>query len=867
MLDQGHPARRAALWPDLAGVPDRFRHEGERARHFAFPLGGIGAGGFSISGSGRLVDWSIRNRPNLQSFNGYSHFAVKAERAGRLLDARVLNGPYDLDPTGAPGARALFDGYGHGANRATLVGLPHFREVEAVRRFPFCDWLFTDARFPGAVRLSAWSPFIPHDADDSGMPVGILDWEVVNDGGEAADYVLAGTLGNHGTNSGDHRFASGGGLSLVRLDPADPDVPATRRGGLAMAVDREGAEHTDHHFRGQWFDDLAVYWREFARPGPLPTRRYDAPRSRHMYAQPEHATLGVRLSLPPGGRASARFAISWHFPVGEAYWSRREKPDAPIPEGPSPTWTNWYATRWQDAEAVARDALRRATDLRARTAAFRDAMASSTLPPEALCAATSTLALLRTATILRLRGGEIWGWEGQHRQDGSCEGSCTHVYNYQQALPHLFPALERTLRETELTHNMRPDGGLTFRQKLPLGSGLDVIGPCADGHFGAIIKLHRDWRLSGDDAWLARWWPRARRSLEYAWSPDNPDRWDPRRTGLLSGRQHHTLDMELFGPNSWLASFYVAALLAAADMARALGEDAFAARCERMGRAGAAAIDARLWNGRWYVQGIDLSDRALVAAFDEGRAAGVLGDGFMDVYWSDEFEEVKYQLGEGCLSDQVLGQWHAEVGGLGRFLDEGRLKAALQAVFRHNFRPSLADQANPCRNYAFEDEGGLVVASYPEGVREPMVAVPYATEVFTGIEYASASHMIMNGLVEEGLAVVRAARDRHDGTRRNPFNDIECGAYYARALSAWQVVNALSGLVPDLPRGRLTFAPRLPGDLVLPWSAGGAFGLLRRRRGRATLEVVLGRLDAREVVLDGVAHALGPLGPGESVAL
>ncbi|HVG47605.1 MAG TPA: GH116 family glycosyl hydrolase, partial [Rubellimicrobium sp.] len=168
-------------------------------------------------------------------------------------------------------------------------------------------------------------------------------------------------------------------------------------------------------------------------------------------------------------------------------------------------------------------------------------------------------------------------------------------------------------------------------------------------------------------------------------------------------------------------------------------------------------------------------------------------------------------------------------------------------------------------NYAFEDEGGLLIATYPEGVRQPMVAAPYAEEVWTGVEYASASHMIMHGLVDEGVEVGRAARDRHDGSRRNPWNDIECGSYYARSMSAWQLVNAMSGQQADLVRRRLAFAPRVEGDFALPWSAGEGFGLLRRKGGRLSIEVAGGRLAVGEVVVDGQSFALaGPLTAGQS---
>ncbi|MGV3550838.1 GH116 family glycosyl-hydrolase [Rhizobium sp.] len=849
------------MWNDLANIDPRFVYRGERTRHIAFPLGGVGSGGFSVSGSGRLVDWSIRNRPALQTFNGYSHFAIKAERDGALLDARVLNGPYDLNPAGAPVPRRMFDGFGHGANRQTLVGVPHFRNVDFYGRFPTADLVFTDDRFPGQVRMTAFSPFIPHNDRDSSMPVGMFEFEIANTGDTEISYMLAGTLGNYGSNSGNHVFSTRNGVSMLHLSSADPGLTETTTGDLTIATDAADVDHTDYHFRGQWFDDLAVHWREFAKPGPLPTRRYDRPRSRHMYAQPEHCTLGARISIPAGESRRVRFVISWNFAHGDAYWAWRDKPDSPTPtDRPTPSWKNYYATQWADSSVSATDALKRWDALKAGTEAFRDGLFGSTLPAEIIDASSATLALLRTATCIRLEGGELWAWEGQHIHDGSCEGTCTHVWNYQQAVSHLFPAIERTLRETEFTYNQLPTGGLTFRQKLPLGNGFDIIGPCADGHFGAIIKTYREWKHSGDTEWLKRYWPKVKRAMEYAWSPENPDRWDPKATGILSGRQHQTLDMELFEPNSWLASFYVAALKAFSEMARTLGETDIAEKTGAMAQTGADYINTELFNGRWFIQKIDLTDRNVLVPFDVGRSAGVLAEGFMDTYWSDEFGELKYQMGEGCISDQILGQWHAEVSGIGGFLDKAKIETALKSVHTNNFRHSLIDHFNPCRNYAFEDEAGLLIATYPEGIRQPMVAAPYAEEVWTGIEYMSASHMIMHGLIDEGLEIVRAARNRHDGSNRNPWSDIECGSYYARSMSAWQLVNALSGLSADFVKGELSFAPKIEGDYRLFWSAGTAFGTLTNSAGKVSLELLGGALSGIRVLVDGQAIEVGAQG-------
>ncbi|MEP6828125.1 MAG: GH116 family glycosyl-hydrolase, partial [Aestuariivirga sp.] len=601
---------------DLSKIHPRFKYSGERSRYVRFPLGGIGSGGFSVSGSGRMVDWSIRNRPNMQSWNGYTHFAIKAESKGKLIDARVLNGPYDENPAGGLGLRPMFDGFGHGAMRQSLVGVPHCEKVDFYGRFPTADLVFSDKKMPAKVRMTAFSPFIPHDDRSSSMPVAMMAFEITNTTKQKLDFTLAGTLANNGVNSGLHNFQQQDGISALVLANAD-EVKEADRGNLTIATDAENVEHQDYHFRGQWFDDLAVFWKDFAKAGPLPKRRYDKPRkSMHMAKQPEHGTLAARVTLAPGESKVIRFAISWSFPKGDIYWAFRRSPDSPIPPEPTPLWKNYYSTQWADSHASAKEALTTWASLQARTFAFRDALFGSSQPPEITDAASGTLALLRTATVIRLEDGTLWGWEGQHTKDGSCEGSCTHVWNYQQALSHLFPALERSLRDSEWRYNQLPHGGLTFRQKLPLGCAFDVIGPCADGHFGALIKTCREWKLSGDKEWLARNWPYVKKGLEYIWSKENPDRWDPGQTGILSGRQHQTLDMELFGPNSWLGSMYVAALLASADMAEAMGDAQLSAKCRKMAKTGAAYIDKELYNGRYYFQAIDLSDQSILVPFD-----------------------------------------------------------------------------------------------------------------------------------------------------------------------------------------------------------------------------------------------------------
>ncbi len=836
------------------GIDDRFIYTNERRKYVSFPLGGIGTGSVSLTGSGRLIDWSIRNRPAIGQFNGYSHFAIKAEQDGRLLDARVLNGPYEGTPTGSPSARK-FDGFGFGANRDSMAGVPHFDDVTFIGRFPAAELEFHKASFPGQVKMTAFSPFIPHQDRDSSMPVALFEFSVKNDTDGPIDYTVASTLGNYGCDSGIHTFIQREGLSILHFTSVDVES-SEPRGDLAIIADGEDVEHVDYHFRGQWFDSLSLYWREFARAGRLRERHYIKPRAtRNMFQQPEHGTLAVRIRVEPGDMRQVRLAISWNYPLGNIYWFNREQPGSPFFEGTAPTWKNYYATQWADATTSGVEAFNRWEVLKEETMIFRDSLFGSSLPLEIIDAINGTLGILRSATLIRLEGGEIWGWEGQHIQEGSCEGSCTHVWNYQQALANLFPALERTLRETEFTYNQLPSGGLTFRQRLPLGSGFDIIGPCADGHCGAIIKACREWKNLGNDTWLKRFWPNIKRAVEYAWSPDNPDQWDPGKTGVLWGRQHHTLDMELFGPNSWLTTMYIAALKSASIMAEAMGDPVFARECREMATRGGAYVDLELFNGRHYAQKLDLSDRSVLTPFDQDRKAGVLSDSFMEAYWSDEYGQIKYQIGDGCLTDQILGQWHADIVGLGDLLAPDNVRTALKSVFDENYRWNLRDHFNPCRVYAYEDEAGLLLCTWPDGTTKPAVPVPYAEEVWSGLEYMMASHLIARGLVDEGLTIVRAARARHDGSRRNPWNDIECGSYYVRALSSYALINAYSGLSFDQRCDEIGFRPARTGDGIYFWSAGRGWGVVELKGSTVTLTVKGGELSVSRIRLPGLPGA------------
>jgi uncharacterized protein (DUF608 family) len=826
------------------GDAGRFQYDGERGREVSLPLGGIGTGSIGLSGGGRLVDWEIFNRPNKGVTNGISHFAVRAERGGAVIDARILNGPYLGNRMGDYPADTSRN-FGFGARRDSLAGMPHFRSNTFEGRFPTADLVFRDERFPGDVELLAFNPFIPLADRDSSIPVAMFEITFANPTDAPLDYTAVGVVG-HGLRA-PTRASSGrtDGRTWVRIvtDEEAPDAPDYAE--LILATDAQETSRQTHLYRGHWFDALEVYWKDLAKPGAFTERDYKTPDySGGMGRNRDSSLVAAHVSVAPNERRSVRFAIGWYVPNFRKYWV------SPIwhfreASGASGQWRNWYGTEWPGVDAIAAEVLTRWDDLRDRTVAFRDALYGSTLPGPVLDAAAANLSTLKSPTSLRLEDGTFYGWEGCHPNAGSCEGSCTHVWNYAQALPYLFPTLERTMRTIDYEHNQDETGGMSFRLSLPIGTKVATERPCADGQFGNVMKLYRDWRLSGDTEWLRTLWPFARRSIEYAWSPDNPDRWDPDRTGVLWGRQHHTLDMELFGPNSWLTGFYLGALDAGARMADAVGEPEFALELRTILERGRAWVAEHLFNGEYFVQRIDLSAKSILQPFAASeRAVGVLGDGVESLYWSPEHGQLRYQVGDGCLIDQVLAQWHARLYGLDDPFDAEQAALAVRAIYRHNHVVHLEDLVNPCRVFGLGDESGTIVASWPDPTRKPAVPVPYAQETMHGMEYAFAQTLMSSGLVAEGVRVTAAVRDRYDGAKRNPWNEIECGSNYARSMASWGAVVLLSGFEADGVTGRLAFAPKLRDGSVARgfWSGPPAYGTIDVTAGRITIDVLGGAM-------------------------
>ena len=805
-------------------------YTGDNLNKVAFPIGGIGAGMFCLEGTGSISHMSVRN--TMDFFNEPCMFAAVTVK-GEENTAKILEGPVpDWKTFGGPRT-----GNGLGG---TSYGFPRFRDVSFHARFPFGIVTLSDEDMPLDVEITGWSPFIPGNADDASLPVGALEYHFKNFSHEPVEAVFSYNSRNFMTKSttgeepGDSiRPIEGGFLLWQQRTEENPE----NEGGFAVFVD-ESEVVVDHcWFKGGWFDSLTLTWENIRKATLMDNPPLDG--------SSPGASLFVPFSLEPGGEKIIRLMVAWYVPVTDLRTGSDPEtaPDSQseIPCCESPFYVPWYAGRFEDINEVADYWRLNYIPLREKTKLFSDTFYDSTLPDEVIEAVAANLTILKSPTVLRQTDGRLWCFEGCSDDRGCCAGSCTHVWNYAQALPHLFPELERSLRQTEFNESQDERGHQTFRSNLPIRPVTHTFHAASDGQLGGIMKVYRDWRISGDTAWLKSLWPQVKQSLEYCITT-----WDPKGKGILEEPHHNTYDIEFWGPDGMCTSFYLGALTAAVEMGTALDDDV--GRYSTLLEKGVNYLETELFNGEYFYQKIQT--QGLEAEF-EPLDYSSNGSGYKEIMDVLNTEGPKYQYGTGCLSDGVLGFWIARVAGLSEIADVEKVKSHLLAIHKYNLRHDLSEHANPQRpTFAMGDDGGLLLCSWPRGGALSLPFV-YSNEVWTGIEYQVASHLMFEGMVDEGLEIVRVCRDRYDGRVRNPFDEYECGHWYARALASYGLLQGLTGVRYDAVDKTLCIDSRIGNDFRSFLSTASGFGTVGLKNGKPFVDVKRGDIDIDRVIVSG----------------
>ncbi|UCH35024.1 MAG: hypothetical protein JSV65_01340 [Armatimonadota bacterium] len=785
-------------------------YTGDGLTDIAMPLGGIGAGVVAIGGRGDLREWQIFNTCNSSCIVPGGFFAVRVDDGSGEPTGRLLQ----MDALAAVTSVPVETGVQPTSN------LPPVQSIKFVGEYPIAELTYEDDALPVEVSLETFSPCIPMNDKDSALPAIVFNFTVRNPLARAVEVSLLASCQNavgydgraaitgpphdvvnfDGYGGNVNTIVSGDGFLGVAMTAPDMDPVAKQFGSMSLLTTAPKATA-----RAGWTNP-SVLWQDFVAHGAFQTEGRCEPTPTGRTA---NCAVAAPITLKPREKKTVTFVLAWHFPNHYADYDQNL-----ASHRIGNMYNNWFADAQQAAEYVAADLPR----LAAETRLFRDAFYDSNLPYWLLDCISSQISTLRSQTVMWIEDGTLSAFEGCR----CCPMNCTHVWNYEQTLAKLFPALERNMRDTDFGVQQDPSGFIHHRTVLPLSLPRGS-GPFADGHLGCIMKIYREYLQSPDDRWLHDKWPRVKLAMDWAM-----DTYDPDANGVIEGEQWNTYDCAVYGPNTFIGSWYLGALRSAEEMAKVCGDADSAQRYHDRYLEGRAAMDKALWNGEYYIQ----------------------------LY--DDQKHTATQYGTGCLADQVIGQWFAHVTGLGYLLPENRVKGALKAILKHNFLWDHTGFPYTQRVFAWGTDMGLLCCAWPRGGR-PADPILYRDEVWTGIEYQVASHMIYEGMVEEAWQIVKAARNRYDGVarppfKRNPWNEIECGEHYARAMSSWALLLAVQGYYYDGPQGVIAFDPRWrPNDFRSFFSTAEGWGRFEQKRARKsqtdTLELKYGTAVLREIRL------------------
>jgi uncharacterized protein (DUF608 family) len=534
---------------------------------------------------------------------------------------------------------------------------------------------------------------------------------------------------------------------------------------------------------------------------PRTDRRTDSPPTSEA-GSTLNGALSVAFKLAPGQERTESFVVTWHFPNVERHGH----------EG------NHYCEVFDSALDAARYVSANLGPLTARTLLYHRTVYESNLPEEFLDAMTSQSVIARSPVCWRSADGYFAGYEGAY---GCCPLNCTHVWNYAHTHARLFPEIGRNQRVSNFLTYLHDDGETSHREH-------GAHNAFADGHCACLEAALREHQLSADDSFLRRIYPGVKKAMNWFIG-----KYDAKEEGVTRGQQWNTYDTAVSGLNTFIGSQYLSALAASEAMAKAVGDGDSADRWRALRERGMKAQDETLWAGEYYIQ------------LPEKPPA--------------------HDYNNGCHSDQLLGQWWAHQLGLGYLYPPDRVKQACQSIFRHDFKPDFAGLPQIPRRYVDDGDGGLYMCTWP-GNDRPDPFTLYSIEAWTGVEYSTAGLFVHEGLIDEARAVVKAARARYDGRPRqnlnsgggvcgmgNPFQELECGKFYARAQSSWSLLIASQGLVLDGPAGVLGFKPKWqPDDHRSFFTVPEGWGLFvqKREAGKQTERIELrhGRAKLTELV-------------------
>lgn len=775
------------------GTPEIF--SGKELKYIGMPIGGLTTGQVYLGGDGQLWYWDIFNinridptntgagdkfylNPMTQDHQFEQGFAIKIKKGITSIHKELS-----------------FDG---------------FSDITFRGEYPMAKVTYRSNDIPITIQLEAFSPFIPTKMEQSDFPAVVMQFTLKNDGDNPVDIELFGWLQN---TSNLFSANQTNGKHLNKIVKSDNLLQLI----TSSEVNEKSQQNPDHGNMSlsllnsddnSWstpkvLDDIA-----YNLGAVTPSEKTE---SRSNLGNELTGAIGQKLHLAAQEERTVSFVLSWYFPnVNKVKMPKLRNHE---------NLRYFYSQKFNSAGDVALQINKAKEELFSSTKKWTETWYDSSLPYWFLDRTFINTSILASTSCYRFddltddpyNEGRFYALEGVYLG----EGTCTHVFHYEQAFGRLFPNTARKLRD-QIDFGLAWDtnGYIKYRAEHSDIGKHDGRGYAIDGHAGTILRSYREHTMSKDAMFLNKNWRKIKMSIEYLIAQDSEE--TGVADGIIEGFQYHTLDRPWYGKISWITSLYNATLQVGFVLANEIGDTEFALYCKKIAESGSVNIISELYNGEFFINTLD----------------------------KDHLDAPNTNI--GCHIDQVMGQGWALQAGLPRVLPKEETVSALRSIFKYNYQPDVGKyldtaKIQPVRFYAHAGEGGTMLTSFPNGGTEQApgkikhdwdkLTVGYFSENMTGFTYQAAGHMIAEGLVDEGLIVIDAIHKRYGPLKRNPYNEIEYGNHYIRAMASYGAFVSASGFTYHGPKGEIGFDPKIsPEDFKSAFVAAEGWGSFTQER-------------------------------------
>ncbi|ANW95302.1 hypothetical protein AXE80_02925 [Wenyingzhuangia fucanilytica] len=785
----------------------------EELKYIAMPCGGIGTGQVEITGEGKLVfTESVYNQmqqPNtghgLSSGYNYINPVVLESKVNNAFSIRIKEAS--------------------GNYKVLRLNHQDFDDIQFIGEYPMSQLTYQkkNGKLPIEIKSEVFSPFVPLNLRSSSNPVTVIRYSIKNTSDKSVEVALSGWLKNiefpikskvsYTNTIMKSKGVKGLSLEMNPKDTSESVMKHPQLGGFSLSVLDKNANVLVSNLSNETF---LQQWEKGEK----------IKNSKQSYTS-ETAIGGQVVShikVAPNKTKVVTFLVTWYFPNAYENGKRYKQARDEAPGWVGHLYNNWYTNAFDVASYVSANF----NALYSDTKHFRNTYHNTSLPYWLANRITMPVSTLAAGNIAIWKNGRLYAYEGI----GFCQGTCGHVYNFVTAISKLFPELERSVRLLQDFNEDEPYSGYSKSGRINFrGYGANdpnaIHSYASDAQSGYVLKAYREHLNSKDNTFLDAIWDKVKMAIGYHIFKDGAEiGLEP--NGVLEGKQTFW-DPMWYGPNPYNNTLYLAALRAAEEMAKVQGEFNLAKRYHAIFETGSTFMNEHMWNGEYYVHLYPTgfkSDNGIRNGFSSPEVIDSNAEAFIKGFNNGA---PNYYISTGCDAQQLFGQNWAHQLGLGYILPQQHCLTAANSIYQYNYTPDIGTVYNfqkpKHRTLAAIGEGAMVNGSWPKTPPKNFENLHDKANIWTGLEYEASCDMINEGLVKEGLVVIRSIHDRYNGTKRNPWNEIEGSDHYSRAMHSWNVLLSISGFTYNGPKGIIGYNPKLtPENFKSFFSASEGWG-------------------------------------------